>query len=230
VDIFTQGDIYGLIGVYGYVIFVILFARIMHDYVKNSRKIVHILTGGIVFFWWLFDTDWVMAGLAAFPFIPILLFTSPASPIKGLRESSVGDITSRGHPYGLVMYAISWTIIAYFLFNDLFAASIAIASMSFGDGMGDLIGRKFGKLEYVPHRTVEGSIAVFAATTISIIIIGWFYFDMIGYTGGTIPEMMPLFAVGIGGFVTCLEAITPGKIDNLVIPLVVAGFLHTLGV
>jgi phytol kinase len=230
VDLLTQGDILGLLGVYGYVACVLVISHLLRHRLHNPRKLVHILTGGIVFFWWSFDTSWVMAGLAAFPFIPILLLTTPISPVKKLRESSLGKISSGGHAYGLVLYAISWTIIAFFLFNDLFAASIAIAAMSFGDGMGELVGRRYGKREFVPNRTVEGSLAVLCATFVAIMVIGWFYFDMIGYTGGSQPFFMPVFALGIAAFVTMLEAVTPGKVDNLVIPLVVGGVLHMMGV
>ena len=230
VALLTQGDILGLLGVYGYVACVLVLSHMLRNRLHNPRKLVHILTGGIVFFWWSFDTSWVMAGLAALPFVPILMLTTPISPVKRLRESSLGEISSGGHAYGLVLYAISWTIIAFLMFNDLFAASIAIAAMSFGDGMGELVGRRYGKHELVPNRTVEGSLAVLCATFVAIIVIGWFYFSVIGYTGGSQPFFLPVFALGVAAFVTMIEAVTPGKVDNLVIPLVVGGVLHMMGV
>jgi dolichol kinase len=128
------------------------------------------------------------------------------------------------------MYAASWTALAYFLFDDLFAASIAIAAMSFGDGMGELVGKRFGTMRYLMNRTVEGSLAVFGATLVSVLVLNWFYFDLVGYAGGGAPDMLLLFAVSVAGIVACVEAITPGKVDNLVIPLFVGGYLHTLGV
>ena len=228
--ILTEGDFLGLVGVYGYVACVVALSWVLRDRVKNSRKLVHILTGGIIFFWWSFDSRLVMAGLAAFPFVPLLLLATPKSPVGFLRRSPLGARFSEGHEYGLVMYAISWTVIAYFLFGDLVAASIAIAAMSFGDGMGELVGRRFGRLRYMPHRTLEGSLAVFIATMLGIIAINWFYFGVVGYTGGTGPELLFPFALAVGGFVACLEAMTPGSVDNLVIPLVVAGFMHVMGV
>ncbi|MCU0852661.1 MAG: hypothetical protein MUC90_05340 [Thermoplasmata archaeon] len=225
----TQGDVVGLLGVYGYVSLVVLLSWALRHRVSNARKLVHILTGGIVFFWWMFDTQIVMAGLAALPFVPILLLATPRSPIRALRESPLGARSSEGHPYGLVLYAISWTIVAYFLFFDLFAASVAVAAMSFGDGMGELIGRRFGRVRYMPHRTLEGSVAVFVAVVASVMVLSWFYFGYIDYSYGTQPALVALFAVAIGGFASILEAISPGSIDNLVIPLVIAGFLHMLG-
>jgi phytol kinase len=230
VAILTEGDVLGLVGVYGYVACVLALSWAFRDRVKNARKLVHILTGGIIFFWWSFDSRLIMAGLAALPFVVLLLLATPKSPVGFLRRSSLGARSSEGHAYGLVMYAISWTVIAYLLFGDLVAASIAIAAMSFGDGMGELVGRRFGRLSYMPHRTLEGSLAVFLATLLGVIVINWYYFDVVGYTGGTAPELLFLFALAVAGFVAFLEAVTPGFVDNLVIPLVVAGFMHVMGV
>ena len=227
---FTQGDLLGLAGVYGYVTCVLIVAWAFKGRVRNLRKIVHILTGGIVFFWWSFDNQLVMAGLAAFPFVILLILATPKSPVAFLRNGPLGARSSEGHPYGLVLYAISWTVIAYALFDDLFAASVAIAAMAFGDGSGDLVGRRYGRLKYKSDRTLEGSSAVFSATAVSILVLSWFYFEFIGYTGSTLPELMPLFAVVIGALVAIVEAITPGAVDNLVIPLLIGGFLHMIGV
>lgn len=230
VDLFTQGDILGLLGVYGYVACILLISHLLRHRLRNPRKIVHILTGGIVFFWWSFDTQWVMAGLAALPFIPLLLLTTPLSPFEKLKGSILGEISSEGHDYGLVMYSISWTIIAFLMFNDLFAASIAIAAMSFGDGMGGVIGRRYGKHVYISTRTIEGSIAVFLASFVAVIAIATFYFGVIGYTGGSQPAMILPFSLGLAAFITVLEAVVPGKYDNLILPLAIGGFLHIMGV
>ena len=226
---FSQGDLAGLVGVYGYVAAVVALSWALRNRIKNTRKLVHILTGGIVFFWWMFDSAIVMAGLAALPFIPLLLLATPHSPIKFLKNSPLGARSSEGHPYGLVMYAVSWTIIAFLLFEDLFAASVAIAAMSFGDGMGEVIGRRFGRHRYAHHRTVEGSASVFVATFASILVLNWFYFSGIGYSTYSQPVFVLVFALAVALIVTLLEALTPGSVDNLVIPLVVAGYLHAIG-
>lgn len=228
--IFSQGDLFGLAGVYGYVLAVVVISWSVRKRFSNPRKVVHVLTGGIVFFWWSFDSSFVMAGLAAFPFVPLLLLATPKSPIKALRNSPLGLSSSEGHPYGLVLYAISWTVIAYFLFDDLFAASIAIVAMSFGDGMGGVIGERLGRMRYSPHRTVEGSIAVFAATAVSIVVLTWFYFSVIGYSGSSAPCLLGPFALAVAGLVTLFEALTPGSVDNLVMPLMIAALLHGMGV
>jgi phytol kinase len=230
VSALSHGDLMGLAGVYGYVALVLLSAWLLRGRVKNLRKIVHVLTGGIVFFWWMFDSRIVMAGLAALPFVPLLLLATPKSPVGFLKRSPLGMRSAEGHPYGLVLYAVSWTLIAYLLFGDLYAASIAIAAMSFGDGMGEVIGRRYGKIEYMRGRTLEGSASVFVVTLVSILVLTWFYFGAIDYSGSTAPAILQLFAPAIAALVCLLEAVTPGYADNLVIPLVIAGFLHVMGV
>jgi phytol kinase len=219
----------GLVAVYSYVAAVVALSWALSKRIKSARKLVHVLTGGIVFFWWMFDSAWVMAGLAALPFVPLLLLATPRSPVKFLKDGPLGARSTEGHAYGLVMYAISWTIIAYLLFEDLFAASIAIAAMSFGDGMGEVIGRKYGKHRYAYHRSFEGSVAVFAATFGSILVLNWFYFSLIGYSADTQPVLIVVFALAVSVLVTVMEAMTPGSVDNLVIPLVIAGYLHMIG-
>ncbi len=226
----TTDDLIGLACVYGYVGLVVLISWILRNRVDKPRKIVHIGVGGIVFFWWIFDSGAVMAGLAALPFVPLLLLATPRSPVRFLRESPLGDTSSEGHTYGLVLYAVSWTIIAYFLFEDLFAASVAIAAMSFGDGAGEVLGTRFGRHKYLPNRSFEGSFGVLVVTVVSIVILSWFYFQVIGYQESTQPFFLVPFAFSIGGLVTLTEGLTPGSIDNLVLPLVTAGLLHGMGV
>lgn len=225
----TDGDLIGLLGVYGYVSAILALTWMLRRRLDQPRKLLHVLTGGIVFFWWTFDTREVMAGLAAFPFVVLLLLATPKSPLPLLRRGPLGLTSAEGHSYGLVMYAMSWTLIAYFMFDNILAASIAIAAMSFGDGMAEVVGRRYGRTVYLKGRTVEGSFAAFTFATISIALLIWFYSDVVGRTNA-LPELWLLFAVAVGAFVCVLEAITPGSIDNLVVPLATGGYLMALGV
>jgi dolichol kinase len=102
--------------------------------------------------------------------------------------------------------------------------------MSFGDGMGELVGRKYGRHLILRRRTAEGSAAVFISTFVSIIVLNAFYFSLIDYSQSSSPAMLLPFGAAVAGIVTCLEAVTPGRIDNLVIPLSVGLYLHMLGV
>lgn len=231
----SGGDLAGLAAVYGYVVLIVLISR----YVKSRwesgihRKLIHILIGNIVFFWWMFDSPYIMAFLAAAPFVPLLLLVSPLSPVRRLRGSFLGETSGESHGLGLVFYAISWTILAFFLFDNRIVASVAIVAMSYGDGFGGLVGSRFGRKRILGNKTVEGASAVFIATfvaTIAVVLFYRFLFDS-GLFGSA--SIGPLEAVGMalltGVFVASIELITPGEVDNLVIPLMTAGALLLLG-
>jgi phytol kinase len=232
---FTDGDLVGLAGVYAYVGLVILLAakwKLIRN-AKMHRKFIHIMVGNIVFIWWVFDTSYVMAFLAAAPFIPLLILASPHSSVKKLKESFIGDATGEGHDYGLVYYAISWTLLAFFLFDHRMVASIAIVAMAYGDGMGGLIGKRFGKHRILGPKTLEGSAAVLLATTVSSLTVMLFY-QYLSSAGLLFTPLILLatalaISVVLGCIVAIVELVTPGAIDNLVIPMGVAGILLLVG-
>ena len=72
------GDALGLILVYAYVGIMVVITTKWGFLKKRSfhRKFIHIMIGNIAIFWWVFDTNYIMALLAAAPFIPLLLLSS----------------------------------------------------------------------------------------------------------------------------------------------------------
>ncbi|MEM0449479.1 MAG: hypothetical protein QW520_06635 [Methanomassiliicoccales archaeon] len=224
---FSDGDLLGLAGVYVYVAIIVLMASKL-KFIRNAkvhRKFVHIMVGNIVFIWWVFDSNYVMAFLAAAPFIPLLLLASPYSNISKLKDSFLGRTSGESHDLGLVYYAISWTILAFFLFDLRLIASIAIVSMAYGDGMGGLVGRKIGKKRLLGSKTIEGTTAVFIATLVSMLIVIYFYQFLndqgifVSNVSNLNFEAALLSSITVALFVSVVELLTPGAIDNLVIPL-----------
>lgn len=231
---FSEGDLIGLAAVYAYVALIVVVAA-KWKAIRNAkmhRKFVHIMVGNIVFIWWVFDSNYVMALLAAAPFIPLLLLASPYSPVKKLKSSFLGTTTGESHDLGLVYYTISWTLLAFFLFDYRLVASIAIVSMAYGDGLGGLIGKRYGKRRIHGQKTLEGTLAVFAGTVIATFVVIQFY-QWLNYQGLlSVPQVSLLTSVVIallvGAFVAVLELLTPGAYDNLVIPLGTAAMLMLL--
>ncbi|MGD1060770.1 MAG: phosphatidate cytidylyltransferase [Methanomassiliicoccales archaeon] len=231
-----QGDVVGLLGVYAYVAFVILLASKL-PFVKRSgaqRKFVHIMVGNIVLIWWVFDSAYVMAFLAAAPFIPLLLLASSRSPVKKVRDSFIGKTTGESHDLGLVYYAISWTLLAFFLFDNRLVASIAIVGMSYGDGIGGLVGRAYGKKRLLGKKTLEGTLAVLFATAAATAAVIAFYGFLTSaglYSGSNIQPLIAIvLSMLVGLFVSVVELLTPGQYDNLTIPIGTALLLVLLGV
>jgi dolichol kinase len=233
---FSEGDLIGLAGVYIYVGIIVILASKL-KFVRNAkvhRKFVHIMVGNIVFIWWVFDSNYVMAFLAAAPFIPLLLLASPYSHFSKMKDSFLGKTTEESHDLGLVYYAISWTILAFFFFDLRLIASIAIVSMAYGDGMGGLIGKRFGKHRIHGPKTLEGTLAVFFATLLASAVVILFYqwLDVQGLMETNLPllglGMVLAYALIVAAFVAVVELLTPGAFDNLVIPLGTALLLYLI--
>jgi phytol kinase len=238
------GDALGLILVYAYVGLMVVISTKWKFLKRRSfhRKFIHLMIGNIALFWWVFDTNYVMSLLAAAPFIPLLLLFSrydgqgPGGTgiAAGLRGSVLYTASHDGHRFGLVYYAISWSILAFFAFQDLVVASVGIVCMTYGDGMGGLIGKTYGKRRIFGQKTLEGTLAVLTFAALAIfLIIG--YYDLLYFTGlygerGIALTTSALLALGLGAYVALVELFTPGEYDNLVIPLSTALIMALTGV
>jgi phytol kinase len=201
----TPNDILGLVFVYGYVIILLLISeKLLGKYVNFSRKFLHIMVGNVLFILPIFDTWWVMTFLAAVPFIVLTFLMSPYSPIKSVKNK----MSESGHGLGLVYYAISWTVLALFFFDQPWIIAVGIAAMSYGDGMASLVGMNYGKIKYNvtgDDKSVEGSLTMFVVLLVTLWIVLTYY---------GVPAT-PMVIVAVALVATILEGITPKGLDNL---------------
>jgi dolichol kinase len=201
----VSNDIIGLLLVYGYVALLLLVSeKLLKKYVVFGRKFLHIMVGNILFILPLFDTWWIMTFLVAAPFIPLTYLMSPHSKIKITKDK----LSESGHGLGLVYYAISWTILAFLFFNQMWIIGVGIAAMSYGDGMASLIGMKYGKIKYNifgDTKSLEGSITMFLVLLVTLWIVLTFYGQ----------PANPIIIAGVALVATILEGITPKGLDNL---------------
>jgi dolichol kinase len=200
----VQSDLLGLIFVYGYVAILFLVSeKLLSKYPTFSRKFVHIMVGNVLFILPLFATREAMTFLAAAPFVILTFLISPYSPIK--LENKVSN---SGHGLGLVYYAISWTILAFFFFDQPWIIAVGIAAMSYGDGLASLMGQKYGKHKYNlfgDTKSIEGSLAMF-------IVLIFALSGVLAYYGQPINSLTVLMVSFVA---TLLEGITPKGLDNL---------------
>ncbi|MDO8870834.1 MAG: SEC59/DGK1/VTE5 family protein [Methanobacteriaceae archaeon] len=200
----VQSDLLGLIFVYGYVAILLLVSeKLLSKYPTFSRKFVHIMVGNVLFILPIFATMKAMAFLAAAPFVVLTFLMSPHSPIKLNHK-----VSSSGHGLGLVYYAIAWTILALFFFDQPWIIAVGIAAMSYGDGLASLIGARFGKHKYNllgDTKSIEGSLAMFLVLIFALLGVLIYYGQPIN---GLTIIMVSLVA-------TLLEGITPKGLDNL---------------
>ena len=198
-------DIIGLILVYGYIaILLIISEKVLNKYPTFSRKFLHIMVGNVIFILPFFTSQFVITFLAAAPFILLTFLMSPYSPIKFNDR-----ISTSGHGMGLVYYAISWTVLAFFFYDQQWIIAVGIAAMSYGDGMAALIGEKFGKHKYNifgDKKSFEGSIAMFLVLIVTLGIV-LAYYNI--FTANFI--IIPVVAL----IATIFEGITPKGLDNI---------------
>ena len=211
-----QSDLVGVAAVYIYVAVLIIFTEKIFSkkYPVQSRKFLHIMTGNIAFILPLFDTGWIMAFLAAGPFILFTFLMSPYSPIKSMR----GKTSEAGHGLGLVYYAITWTVLAYVFFDHRVVIAIGILAMSYGDGLASLIGIKYGKRTYTVFKDTKsyvGSLAMFTCTFLLLVVALVFYAEPL--TARSVAYLLCM-----AGVATVVEGITPLGLDNLSVPFVTA--------
>jgi len=198
-------DVIGLILVYGYIaLLLIVSEKLLNKYSTFSRKFLHIMVGNVLFILPLFTSKFVMTFLVAAPFIFLTFIMSPYSPFK-LNDK----ISSSGHGLGLVYYAVSWTILAFFFFDQPWIIAVGIVAMSYGDGTAALIGEKFGKHKYRifgDKKSFEGSIAMFLVIITTLWIV-------LAYYQVTIDNLLIIPIVAL--IATIFEGITSKGLDNI---------------
>jgi len=198
----------------------------------DTRKIIHIGIGNFVFVWWMFSASWIMLVFFTVPFTVLLFFAMMKD--NAVAKSKIGEISNKGHKTGLFFYAISITVLVALFFDHWVAASIGIIAMTYGDGFGSIIGKKYGRHKIINGKSAEGSMGVFFGTAIMTTVILLFYTFLV--TNGYYPRGDVIASVSIwiipliaGAFTSIIELLSPGAYDNLIIPLSVSALMVLLG-
>ncbi|MHA1408609.1 MAG: hypothetical protein ACTSSG_14685 [Candidatus Heimdallarchaeaceae archaeon] len=118
----------------------------------------------------------------------------------------------------------SVTVAALFLWlqkEHMYIYTAAVLSVSLGDGMGEMIGRPFGKIRYkiFETRTLEGSIAVFIGIYISLIVA--FGYNLLLATPGFWWKSLIISFIG-----TIIEACNYKFLDNAILPMTMAVIIY----
>jgi phytol kinase len=216
------------------VVIIVITGKIKDRLPKNlARKFLHIMIGNFIwiipfFTYTSFPLNFPF--FVASPFILLTLLVSPCTPFKGLtqRLSGLGDVTFGGHTYGLVFYAISYTILAALFSDKPWIIAAGIIPLAYGDAAASIVGLKWGRHQFnvCAKKSVEGSIAMFVVCFLviaaSLIFFGFLY---------PLP-ILNFFLASLGAAVvaTICEAFTPRGLDNVAVPLLSAlSFLLLMG-
>ena len=225
----------GLLGAcYFYIIAIILVTGKIKDRMPAnlSRKFLHIMIGNFIFlipFFTLRTFPLSFPFFVASPFILVTFLFSPASPVDlSGKLSGLAEVTGGGHKYGLVLYAVSYSILALLFSKDSYAIAAGVLPMAYGDAAAALVGERIGRHKYnvFGKKSLEGSTAMFAVCFCGLIACYLFFshFYPLSIFNWTLASL------GAAALATACEALTPKGFDNLTVPLLSAVvFLMLLG-
>nr|GMC53960.1 probable phytol kinase 1, chloroplastic [Ipomoea batatas] len=192
-----------------------------------SRKLVHILSGLLFMASWpIFSTSKGARYFASI--VPIL--NCLRLLVNGLRfaddEGLVKSVTREGNPEellrGPLYYVMVLILCALVFWRESPVGVVSLAMMCGGDGVADIIGRRFGlvKIPYNQQKSWAGSISMFVFGF--LISLGMLcYFSALGYFQlDWIPTIERVAVVSL--VATVVESLpTNGAVDdNISVPLV----------
>ena len=191
---------------------------------RLSRKIIHIGTGPIfVSCWILFPENYISRFLAAS--IPALITIQFI--LIGLEiikdQASIDAMSRSGDPkeilYGPVFYGVIFTLVTLIYWKNSPIGITALMLMCGGDGLADLLGRKYGhtKLPWNPNKSWVGTISMLMGSYwLSVLILSLFkYF----YYPSRFQLNIILFVLPISIIATIVESLKIEKFDNITITL-----------
>jgi phytol kinase len=226
VDIKLIANLALLLVCYAYIFVVILASeridRVFDISRKYSRKFLHIMIGNLpllIPFFSLNSFPMNFPFYVAAPFILITFLASPYSPENGLRKKLAGlaGITGEGHQLGLILYAVSYSILALFFSAKPYVIAAGILPMAYGDASASLVGERYGKSRYslFAKKSLEGSVAMFFVSLLAFALSLLFFSVLYPIS---IYSLMPAI-VGVAFVTTLAEGLSPLGFDNITVPI-----------
>ncbi|CAJ1960433.1 unnamed protein product [Sphenostylis stenocarpa] len=192
---------------------------------KLNRKLVHISIGLIFMLCWpLFSTENTASFFAALiPGVNIIRMLVTGLGI--MKDEATVKSMSRFGDYrellkGPLYYAATITLASIVYWRTSPISIAAICNLCAGDGMADIVGRRFGrgKIPYNKEKSYAGSIAMASAGFLASTAYMW-YFSSFGYIEGSWNLVLRFLLVStVTAFVESLPISTEFD-DNLTVPL-----------
>jgi dolichol kinase len=163
--------------------------------------------------------EWGLAPfLVAAPFIAVTFVASPYSPFQDLRGRLRGlsDLTEEGHDLGLILYAISFSLLALLFAPKPIVIAAGVLPMAYGDSAAALVGERYGRRQrMLGGKSMAGSLAMFSVSFLSI-AVSLVYFSFF-YPFRASEKLVHAAAVAV--VVTLVECLSPKGFDNITVPL-----------
>jgi uncharacterized protein (TIGR00297 family) len=189
-----------------------------HGSPEITRKLVHILTGILIFF----TLPLFQSGIPALLLAVVFIVVNFAAVQFGLLQGMHG---THRRTYGTVYYPLSFLVLVLLFWDSAqFIISVSILILALSDAIAAIIGENLPR----PHeyrltsdnKSYEGSAAMFVTTLIiSVAAMRYFHLTALGTNS-------VLIGIAIALFTTGWEAISSRGFDNLTVPLSAALMLH----
>jgi phytol kinase len=197
-----------------------------------SRKIIHMGTGPIFVLCWLIFLNTPSARYLA-ALVPLAItaqFFLVGSGVIG-DEAAVKAMSRNGDRReilkGPLYYGIVFVAITALFWYDTPVGIIALMLMCGGDGLADIVGRRFGrrKIPWNPQKSWAGSLGMLAG--------GWIFtaavlgiFSAAGIFAQPLATLLPAISI-IALAATLVESLPLRDVDNITIPItaIVLGYL-----
>jgi phytol kinase len=192
------------------------------------RDVLHVGAGVWPLGWAAWQSPWVPTAVATVGFAVLV-----AVPLLGRRLEAARSleraVSGDGEAWsGLVLYGFSAAALTAvgLVGRSPAPAAAGLLALALGDGLGGLVGRRWGKHRYrVPWaktKSVEGTLVVAVLGALGAAIASlWF---------GAPPAVVRVLGAGLAAAIA--EAVAPRATDNLGVPLavwLVTGGLETTG-
>ena len=193
-----------------------VFQRRASPHPEVVRKLLHVIMGLVTLSLpWLFDAAWPVLLLTGATLVLLIVLKRPR------LSGGLGQVISAvdRDSYGDVLFPLA--VAALFLLSggDPLLFSVPMLILTLADAGAALVGLRYGLSRYGPpaeRRSVEGSVAFFVMTFVSVLL------TLLLFTDTTRPQSI-LIALLLGLLAMLVEAVSWSGLDNLLIPLF--GFL-----
>jgi phytol kinase len=198
-----------------------------------SRKLIHIGTGPIFVISWLFfqDTVWARFLAALIPLAITLQFVlvglgiiNDPDSVKAMSRS--GD--RREILKGPLFYVLAFVILTLIYWKESPIGMIALMAMCGGDGLAEVIGKRFGKkaLPWSDRKSWAGLAAMFGGGWLLALLILWIYLSVGVFQGSLFGYLPKVTLIALAA--TAVESFPLEDIDNITIPVVAVILGHLL--
>ncbi len=191
---------------------------------QTSRKIIHIGTGPIfVLCWLLFPEGLLSRYLAAI--IPLMISVQFLLVGLGVMkdQAAVDAMTRRGDRKeilrGPLIYGIAFVILTVIYWNNSPIGITALMMLSGGDGLADIIGKRFGKarLFWSKNKSWAGSAAMFLGGIGFALIVMYIFIQAGVFATPFVSFILPIMWIGL--ICTAIESLPLEEYDNVTVPV-----------